>query len=250
LAFSRQELDQMLDELSAAALAASEPQRKQLAAVLNKLDELMDSICRGPARPLAKRRPELDSDLLLQFKVTLLDLEPAVWRRIQLEDGTLGELHAAIQAAFGWRDERQHRFIIQGLAFGRPPDQDFGFGWGSDSLAESAVRLAELVPQSGRRARWIYEYDYRAAWRHEVLFEGFPPKDPASQYPRCLEGELACPPEEVGGPRGYVEFLQSLEDPEPLGRKQSPEQTDRFDPEAFDLEQVNLAMQKSPIRSR
>ena len=245
VAFSRRELDQIADELAVAALEASEPERKQLAAVLRKLDELIDSACREPGRSLARRRPELDLDLLLQFKVTLLDLEPRVWRRFQVEDGTLGDLHKAIQAAFDWQDQRQHRFAIEGIAYGRPLDRDFGFGWGSDCTAESTVRLSELAPRSGHRARWIYEYDSGAIWRHEVLFEGYPRKEPGGQYPVCLEGQLACPPENVDGPWGYVEFLQNLEDRKRPERERSPAGSEPFDPEAFDPQKTSLAMRNA-----
>ena len=30
---------------------------------------------------------------------------------------------------------------------------------------------------------------------------------------RCLAGENACPPEDVGGPPGYEEFLRAIADP-------------------------------------
>ncbi|EOC99999.1 plasmid pRiA4b ORF-3 family protein [Caldisalinibacter kiritimatiensis] len=32
-------------------------------------------------------------------------------------------------------------------------------------------------------------------------------------YPICIEGEGACPPEDVGGIGGYEEFLEVINDP-------------------------------------
>ena len=60
------------------------------------------------------------------------------------------------------------------------------------------------------------------------------PAEPRKQYPLCLEGARACPPEDVGGVWGYADFLAAIADPENeqhdemrkwIGRK--------FDPEAF-----------------
>jgi hypothetical protein len=63
-------------------------------------------------------------------------------------------------------------------------------------------------------------------------------------YPRCLKGKRACPPEDVGGVWGYSYFLEAIQDPD------HPEHTDYldwvgedFDPEAFDLNEVNEALQ-------
>jgi hypothetical protein len=31
--------------------------------------------------------------------------------------------------------------------------------------------------------------------------------------PACVEGVRACPPEDVGGPHGYMDYLEALRDP-------------------------------------
>jgi hypothetical protein len=125
-----------------------------------------------------------------------------------------------------------------------------GFGWGSDATAETAARLSQLAPASGHRARWIYEYDLGDGWRHEVLFEGYPDKDSRRIYPVCLQGELACPPESVGGPWGYASFLESLQESGPGHFENHPNRETVFDPEAFDLEKATRRMraanQKTP----
>jgi hypothetical protein len=63
------------------------------------------------------------------------------------------------------------------------------------------------------------------------------------QYPRCLKGKRACPPEDVGGVWGYDSFLEAIRDPD------HPEHDDmlewiggEFDPEAFDLDEINAAL--------
>jgi len=57
------------------------------------------------------------------------------------------------------------------------------------------------------------------------------------KYPRCLSGERACPPEDCGGPWGYGDFLEAIQNPR---HKQHRELLERvggeFDPEAVNEE--------------
>jgi hypothetical protein len=70
------------------------------------------------------------------------------------------------------------------------------------------------------------------------------PADPDVTYPRCLTGRCACPPEDCGGPWGYGDLLEILDDPD------HPEYAERlewcggsFDPEEFDADEVTTSMQ-------
>ncbi len=54
----------------------------------------------------------------VQLRVTLLDIEPAIWRQLVVPwRFHLGQLHRVIQAAFGWWDDHLHEFTIGGLRF-------------------------------------------------------------------------------------------------------------------------------------
>ncbi len=58
--------------------------------------------------------------------------------------------------------------------------------------------------------------------------------------PLCLAGANACPPEDVGGPPGYVDFIEAISDP----RHDEHEAMLKwcggtFDPYAFDPDAVN-----------
>ena len=48
-----------------------------------------------------------------QFKITLKDSKPPIWRRIQVpETHTFRDLHIAIQNAIGWTDYHLHEFEL------------------------------------------------------------------------------------------------------------------------------------------
>jgi Plasmid pRiA4b ORF-3-like protein len=94
--------------------------------------------------------------------------------------------------------------------------------------------LSDIVPRDGKPFRIEYEYDFGDGWQHEVLFEGRPPAEPGKRYPLCLEGEGACPPEDVGGVWGYADFLEAIADPDHEDHDELLEWAGgRFDPEVF-----------------
>jgi hypothetical protein len=52
--------------------------------------------------------------LVCQYKITLCDIFPAIWRRIQVPmTYTFYDLHVAIQDAMGWLDYHLHAFRFQ-----------------------------------------------------------------------------------------------------------------------------------------
>jgi Plasmid pRiA4b ORF-3-like protein len=102
-------------------------------------------------------------------------------------------------------------------------------GYAGDS---TTTRLNQVLPRSGER--FEYMYDFGDSWRHEVHYEGVKPAEQGRQYPRCLEGKRACPPEDVGGTWAYLDFLEAIANPK------NPEHDEllewvggKFDPEAF-----------------
>jgi hypothetical protein len=73
-----------------------------------------------------------------------------------------------------------------------------------------------------------------------VKIEKVLPPDPELRLPLCLAGRNACPPEDVGGGPGYLEFLEAINDPSHEEHQQMLEWcVGSFDPDAFDLDAVN-----------
>ncbi len=183
----------------------------------------------GPARP----QPREATGEVYQLKITLMDTDPPVWRRIQVGDCTLDGLHEHIQTAMGWTNSHLHHFRIGETLYG-----DSGLMAETFEELEYAdsttTRLSAIVPQDGPKFRFEYEYDFGDGWQHEVLFEGRPRAEPGTRYPLCLEGARACPPEDVGGAWGYADFLEAIADPENEAHEELLEWAGgAFDPETF-----------------
>ncbi len=179
---------------------------------------------------------------LLQFKITLLDFEPSIWRRIQVQDCTLDKLHEHIQTSMGWTNSHLHQFEIKGQRYGDPELLDDGFE--EFDCADSTVTMVvDVVPTSGKRFAFHYKYDFGDGWEHDVLFEGFPEPEKGKKYPLCLEGERACPPEDVGGVWGYRDFLTAISDPKHEEHESFLEWCGSpFSPDEFDPKQAAKAM--------
>jgi hypothetical protein len=65
------------------------------------------------------------------------------------------------------------------------------------------------------------------------------------QFPVCLDGANACPPEDCGGTGGYADLLEALADPSHPEHRQYRQWAGRnFDPAAFDLAAINAALQR------
>ena len=178
-----------------------------------------------------------------QLKVTLMDISPPPWRRIQVKgDITLLKLHNVLQVVMGWEDYHLHQFEIDGISYTRPlPYDPIPDELGQED--ERRRRLNRMV--TSENERFLYEYDFGDSWIHEILVEKILPLDPEMRYPVCLKGKRSCPPEDVGGPWGYADFLEAIQDPNNPEHEEYLEWAgEDFDPEAFDLDEINRALRK------
>jgi len=179
--------------------------------------------------------------VLYQLKVTLRDVHPPIWRRIQVwEDTTLAQLHRILQVAMGWEDAHLHEFRIGDRVYG-VPDPDDGL-YERTVNDERRQQLREVLPQVGIPCE--YAYDFGDNWRHELCLEDIVPPDPKQQYPVCLAGERCAPPEDVGGPLGYAVYLEAMADPTHEEHESMLEWRGPFEPEVFSPASVNRRLPK------
>jgi Plasmid pRiA4b ORF-3-like protein len=54
-----------------------------------------------------------------QLKISLRDIKPPLWRRVQVKDCTLEKLHEIIQTCMGWSNSHLHSFEIGGVQDGK-----------------------------------------------------------------------------------------------------------------------------------
>ena len=50
-------------------------------------------------------------------------------------------------------------------------------------------------------------------WRHDIFIESIRDGEAAVDYPAFVDGARRCPPEDVGGVPGFMEFLEAALDP-------------------------------------
>lgn len=210
----------------------------------NSLDRVIEATCEALEKyqegSIQRIRP---TERLYQFRISLADTEPEIWRRIQVRECTLDHLHEHIQMAMGWTNSHLHKFQVGDIMYGDPwlledPFEELDF---EDS---TQTRLCDLVPKNGQRFRFVYEYDFGDCWQHEILFEGCLRAEKGKRYPICLEGARACPPEDVGGVGGYSKYLEAMADPKHEEHEDSMAWRGPYDPEAFDAEKTTKKMRR------
>jgi hypothetical protein len=185
------------------------------------------------------------TDKIFQVKITLVDSNPGIWRRLLIpSDLRLSVFHKVIQVAFGWTNSHLHQFIFNDKFYTvrYPHDLDW-YELPNIDYKKEKIRSSDLISAVGESL--IYEYDFGDSWNHEILIEKILPVDISVKYPVCLEGKRNGPPEDCGGVWGYHDLLEILKHPEHeeydsyiewLGGK--------FDPGKFNIERVNSVFQR------
>ena len=141
------------------------------------------------------------------FKVSLLGIQPDIWRRFLLTaTSTFMDLHWAIQDAFGW--EESHLFEFREMkgkqAIAGPPDYEPEFLDEEEIPKATKVKLKPHFAKKGQKC--LYVYDFGDDWQHVVeLVEVL--ELPERFDRRLVGGARACPPEDCGGVWGYEECV-------------------------------------------
>ncbi len=174
------------------------------------------------------------SRTIYQIKISLIGVKPPIWRTVLVPgDLGLGAFHEVIQVAMGWTDSHLHQFIANKKFYG-VPDDDFEL----EMEDETKYKLAQLLKKE--KDSIIYEYDFGDSWEHKILLEKILPDDGKTVLPVCIKGKRACPPEDCGGIWGFEELLETIADTNHPDHEDMLEWVGgEFDPEEFDLEEIN-----------
>src|ERR1700749_1764801 len=175
---------------------------------------------------------------IAHLRIKLDDVEPAVVRRLEVPlTIRLDRLHLVLQAAMSWTNSHLYEIRTRDVGWGIP-DPDFGDG----PLDASKARLINLLEDVGPPSL-KYLYDFGDGWEHSVRIERITDAVPGITYPCLVEATGRCPPEDVGGPWGYPEFLDAIADPD---HEEHVEQLEwiggSFDPTTVDLPRLTKAV--------
>lgn len=180
----------------------------------------------------------MSADDIAHLKITLDEVKPPVLRRIEVPlTIRLDRLHLALQAAMGWTNSHLYEIRARDVRWG-VPDLD----WGDGPLDARKTRLVDVLEETGAKTL-KYLYDFGDGWEHTIKIERIAKAVPGLAYPRLTEARGCCPPEDVGGPWGYTDFLEAITDPK---HERHAELTEwigsSFDPNAAETEEHAQAL--------
>ncbi len=148
---------------------------------------------------------------IARLKIKLTGRSISVSRRIEVRlDTRLDDLHVVLQVAMGWENCHLYEFRVgRSIRYGIPDP-----AWEDAELRSAKnATLADLIDKTGRNTTFDYLYDFGDYWLHTVRLEASVDAVPDVTYPRLLEAHGRCPPEDCGGPGGYVHYLEAISDP-------------------------------------
>lgn len=168
------------------------------------------------------------------LKITLDDVEPKVVRRVEVPLSIrLDRLHSVLQAALGWTNSHLWEFRAGETGWGIP-DRD----WGDGPNDAAKATLIGVLEDTGAR-KLTYLYDFGDGWEHTIKIEYVVAPESGTVYPRLVEAVGRCPPEDIGGPPGYEEFLAAIRDPRHERHAEITEwHSADFDPAVVDVDKI------------
>lgn len=149
----------------------------------------------------------------------------------------MAKVSEMLLAAMGWTDSHLHAFDVgdnrYGMCFDDYPEEE---------IDEKSVSVLQVLRDE---RRFTYEYDFGDSWEHDVVIEALTRPAVGLKFGVCIDGQNACPPEDVGGAGGYQAFLVAIADPEDDEHDHFLEWVGgSFDATEFDLATVNAALQR------
>jgi hypothetical protein len=169
-----------------------------------------------------------------QFRISLNEVVPEVWRTFQISElHSLFDLHQVIQVVMGWENDHLFQFKKDGKWYGLIDDDDLV---STKMLDADETLLHELILKEGDS--FEYEYDLGDCWMHTLKLQKIVTLE-EDLLPIAFAGANSCPFEDCGGPAAYMELKEALLNPKNEEEMEMKETMGDFDPSFFDLEEVN-----------
>jgi hypothetical protein len=193
-------------------------------------------------------RPVSKGVKIYQFKIRLLETEPEVWRRVEIPgDFTVAQFQKAVMMSIGWIPGHWSVFTgPDGESIEDPAEKHSGLKTGKKGKSQekdaTKIRVCELYDMEKKMSMLRVGAE---CWLHEIELEGIKDLAGRKHYPKCTDGENACPPEECGGSEGYVELMKALADPKHADHEEMKEWLvsqgyEKFDPTKFKPKDVDF----------
>ena len=188
----------------------------------------------------------------LQFSVSLLGVEPTIFRRFLLRaDATFEDLHLAIQDASGWKNYQPYLFwSAQGNMIARKDDWCFKawrYALGEDVPLESYFTVNSGLPPV---TECIYEYELDTWYCHVVLEKRITLEEQFER--RLLTGARAFPLEDCRGMAGYKDCVLVAHaaeisiDPDFMDKNGMMFFLEDWRPDRFDLDAAKEVFDRGP----
>ena len=177
-----------------------------------------------------------------QFKITLQDIEPPIWRRIIVpQDIHMADFGCYILDAMQWKWFFLHRFHIDKALL--MPD----FEWRYFDYRILHYNFLRDFIDSELELEYSLEderyFEGKLGWMHTIEYEGEAKFD---GKPVCIDGARACPPTEIGFEEGYERLIEGIKRGDDVfemlyyGFGADWDEDDVYDPEAFDKNKCNF----------
>jgi len=147
-----------------------------------------------------------------------------VWRRVLVpREWDLADLHKLIQITLDWNNTYPHRFFFEGS------------GKSGLDVLNDKMKILEICDQGISEL----QYEYGSKWNIKVIF--LSPYQPEKKgIIRCVAGEGAAPPENIGGPLRFRKILNAIEGGSEMEKQTAlRELGGEFDPDLFDIDECN-----------
>ena len=177
--------------------------------------------------------------MIYQIKISLKDVRPEIWRRLQVDSKTtLYELHHIIQIAMNWSNYHLYQFEIKDplnkarIRYGNPELLD-----DPDAIDDRSTLISSLL--TNEKEILNYEYDFGDGWNHLIKLEKIIHIGELI-HPKCLDGKLNTPPEDCGGVPGFYNFLEIMTNKKDREYKSTKKwYGGDFDPDFCDIFKIN-----------
>ncbi len=182
------------------------------------------------------------SQSIYRLRITLAHVKPQVWREVDIPSHyTLDDLHEVIQIVMDW--EYRHMWEFRsGKTIYRSPEFEEDSIVPMETSSATDVKLNQVLKSPNDFIHYIY--DFGDDWLHEIVLKDIIEPDDSVSYPRCISGENAAPPEDCGGPIGYLELIEALKDKKHPEHEMWKEWAGDFDAQRFDLNLINEDLQE------